>query len=135
MFVSALIVCMCVCSLPQKGDETQYKLTEGSACCRFAQLNLAQVPRSDVELPVKQETFKCWLESYGIACKKHTEGGQTQRSALQDFPCQAPTHQTLQVFSLWCFVSVVMCLKIICDILEKRLFASTLQCLLFLAKN
>lgn len=64
-----LIVYMCVRSLPQKGDETRYKLTLGSACCRFAQLSLAQVPWSDVELPVKQEAFKRWLESYGIACR------------------------------------------------------------------
>lgn len=96
MFVS---VYMCGCSLPQKGDETWYKLTLGFLRAAVSHSwALALVPQSDVELPVKQEAFKCWLESYGIACGNIFGEVKRRGQHSKTFHVKVLSRQTAQVF-------------------------------------
>lgn len=51
-----------------------------------------------MELPVKQEAFKCWLESYGIACGNIFGEVKRRGQHSKTFHVKVLSRQTAQVF-------------------------------------
>lgn len=76
-----------------------------------------------MELPVKQEAFKCWLENYGIACGNILGEVKHKGQHSKTFHVRVLSHQALQVFlaPVVCFNGNVLQLEMkpcknICDI-------------------
>lgn len=67
-----------------------------------------------MELPVKQEAFKCWLESYGIACGNILGEVKHRGQHFKTFHVKVLSRQSLQVFLvlLVCFNCNVLWLEI-----------------------